>query len=103
MERQAEVGGGHSSDEGVDNITRQSEGPLAGCARMREKAAGVPERVSARSRKGTRPMNRGKRLGRTPTPWRGGMRLVDCPGERRVIEKVMHGTGRGCRKRTLTR
>ena len=35
---------------------------------MKEKAAGVPERVSARSRKGTRPMNHGKRLGRTPTP-----------------------------------
>ena len=35
---------------------------------MKEKAAGVPERVSARSRKGTRPMNHGKRLGQTPTP-----------------------------------
>jgi hypothetical protein len=52
----------------VDNITRRSEGPPAGCAPMKEKAAGVPERVSARSRKGTRPMNHGKRLGQTPTP-----------------------------------
>src|SRR6266508_6037169 len=28
----AGVGGGHSSDEGVDNRTRRSEGPLAECA-----------------------------------------------------------------------
>jgi hypothetical protein len=31
----AGVGGGHSSDEGVDNRTRRSEGPLAECAAQR--------------------------------------------------------------------
>jgi len=31
----AGVGGGHSSDEGVDNRTRWSEGPLAECAAQR--------------------------------------------------------------------
>jgi hypothetical protein len=51
-ERRAEVSGGHSSDERVDNITRGSEGPLAGCATKAWTAAGVPERVRTCSREG---------------------------------------------------
>ena len=30
----------------------------------------------------------------------GGMRVIDCPGERRVRENRMHGVGGGGRKRT---
>ncbi len=51
-ERRAEVSGGRTSDERVDNITRGSEGPLAGCATKAWTAAGVPERVRTCSREG---------------------------------------------------
>ncbi len=40
VERRAGVGGGHMSDDGVDNITRQSKGPLAGCAARTVKGCG---------------------------------------------------------------
>ena len=84
---------------GTDNITCPSEGPVAGCAvgvsasagmrdlvpnpRQLERAAGwVPDRLDGR-----------------PTPWQGGMLIIDCPGERRVRENRTHGVGGGGRKR----
>jgi hypothetical protein len=38
-------------------------------------------------------------LGGSPTPWQGGMWIIDCPGERRVRENRMHGVGGGGRNR----
>ena len=43
----AGVGGGHSSDEGVDNRTRRSEGPLAECAAQRG-GSGIAARLFTR-------------------------------------------------------
>src|SRR6266545_4782949 len=43
----AGVGGGHSSDEGVDNRTRRSEGPLAECAAQR-RGSGIAARLFTR-------------------------------------------------------
>ena len=43
----AGVGGGHSSDEGVDNRTRRSEGPLAERAAQR-RGSGIAERLFTR-------------------------------------------------------
>jgi hypothetical protein len=39
------------------------------------------------------------RLERSPTSWRYGMRMLDCPGESRMRENFMSGLGRGCWKR----
>ena len=85
---------------GMDNTTCPSEGPVAGCA------VGVP--ASARMR-GFGPQLAAARLscgwdsdrlGGSPTPFgRGGMWVIDCPGERRVRENRMHGVGGGGRKR----
>ena len=86
VERRAEVGGGHiCSYEGVDNITRRSEGPLARCATVQR-----PRRKS-RSLVG--------RLDCSPTSWQDGMRPFDCLGERRMRENLMSGAGRGGRNR----
>jgi hypothetical protein len=95
VERRAGVGGGHTSEEGVDNITRQSKGPLAGRAGRTGKGCGSAFGLGPRSRSVIRTAS----LGRPPTPWRGGTWTADCPGESRVIEKVMHGLGRGRWKR----
>ena len=71
---------------GADNITRRSKGPLARCAikqRPRLEAAEEPRRS----------------LGPTANAVASGMRPVDCLGESRVRENLMHGSGRGGRKR----
>jgi hypothetical protein len=43
------------------------------------------------------------RLGRSPTRWHRGMRVVDCPGESRMRENFMSGSGRGRRRRAAVR
>ena len=52
-ERGAGVGGGHSSDEGVDNKTRRSEGPLAEWA-AQQGGSGIAERLFTRRTKSRR-------------------------------------------------
>ena len=52
-ERGAGVGGGHSSDEGVDNRTRWSEGPLAEWA-AQQGGSGIAERLFTRRTKSRR-------------------------------------------------
>jgi hypothetical protein len=81
------------SEDGTDNITCPSEGPLAGCALRAGTGCGIAFGLSTRL---VRPENRDACLGRPPTSWRCGMRSADCPGESRVTEKVTHGLGRGC-------
>jgi hypothetical protein len=71
---------------GVDNITRRSEGPLARCAirqRPRLETAEEPRRS----------------LGPMTNAVASGMWSVDCLGESRVRENLIHGSRRGERKR----
>src|SRR5439155_12614392 len=86
----AGVGGGRSSDEGVDNRTRRSEGPLAECA-VQRRGSGIAERLFTRRTTSRRDgcWARGQR------PWRGGMPRADCSGASRVRENRMHGSERG--------
>src|ERR1019366_10561377 len=65
-------------------------------------------RPSISGEEGPRPPTRGglravvwdsDRLACPPTRWQRGMRVCDCPGERRVRENRMHGVGGGGRKR----
>jgi len=88
VERRAEVGGGIVAVIGVDNTTRCSEGPPAGCAIATAKTLG-------------RGALRVAGVGRQPE-WRRGMRSVDCPGESRMRENFMSGLGRGSRKRGVS-
>jgi hypothetical protein len=80
-ERRAEVSGGHiCSVDGEDNITSPER---RATSRMR----GQSTDGCGCSRKGQSPLPQGIRLmqctGRwdhLPTPWQGGMQVVDCPG-----------------------
>ena len=99
-ERRAEVSGGHiCSVDGEDNITSPER---RATSRMR----GQSTDGCGCSRKGQSPLPQGIRLmqctGRwdhLPTPWQGGMQVVDCPGERPVRENLTPGVGRGCWRR----
>jgi len=71
---------------GVDNITRRSEGPLARCA------------IKQRPRL-TRAEEPRRSLGPIANAVASGMPSVDCLGESRVRENLMHGLGRGERRR----
>src|SRR6266508_3311140 len=94
----AGVGGGHSSDEGVDNRTRRSEGPLAECAAQR-RGSGIAARLFTRGTRSRRDgcWMRGQRL------WRGGMPRIDCSGASRVRENRMHGSEREGWRRSRSR
>src|SRR5664280_2116185 len=70
---------------GADNITRRSEGPLAGCATATAKTFG------SRSLAG--------RWGRSPTQVALGNAAGRLPGGSRMRENLMSGLGRGSRKR----
>jgi hypothetical protein len=80
------------SNEGMDNITCLSKGPPAGCALHTGKGCGNAFGLMTRD---VSPEIRVACLGRPPTPWRGGMRVTDCPGESRVRQNLTHGLGRG--------
>ncbi len=71
---------------GVDNITRRSEGPLARCA-IKQRPRLVRAEEPRRS------------LGPIANAVASGMPSVDCLGESRVRENLMHGLGRGERSR----
>lgn len=87
------------SDEGADNKTRLSEGPLAGCAIRAETAAGLLIAIHPLPFQGARSMDCAIAGGNGQRLWQGGMLLVDCPGASRVRENLMHGSGGGCWKR----
>jgi len=53
---------------GVDNITRRSEGPLSRCARDPENDVGLPDRLDTHPRIAERSMTWGASSGRAPTP-----------------------------------
>ena len=86
VECRAEVGGGVVAMIGVDNITRRSEGPLARCA-VKQRSRLVRAEEPRRS------------LGPIANVVASGMPSVDCLGESRVREKLVHGLGRGERNR----
>jgi hypothetical protein len=100
-ERRAEVGGGHTvagrarttEPAGAKGLQPGVHPGGEGCECSRSGSVLAPPR-------GTRPMNRGRCWGRTPTRWRRGMWPTDCPGASRVRENLTHGSGRGCWKRS---
>ena len=86
---------------GTDNITCPSKAPVAGCA------VGVPASVGTRGFGPQLAAARCELRSGIQIAWvarqrrrHGGMRVIDCPGERRVRENRMHGVGGGGRKRT---
>ena len=86
---------------GTDNTTCPSKAPVAGCAvgvpaSVRTRGFG-PQLAAARSE-----LRSGIQIAWVARQrrWHGGMRVIDCPGERRVRENRMHGVGGGGRKRT---
>jgi hypothetical protein len=98
VERRAEVGGGRSSEEGWDNTTHPSEGPLARCAHR--PVRGERDCPLGYSPACGPPEIRHGRLGHSSTSWRCGMRTSDGLGESRMKENFMSGSGRGCWKRS---
>src|SRR5450755_786929 len=86
---------------GMDNITGPSKAPVAGCAVRVSASVGMrglgPQLAAAPLE-----LRAGMRIAWVARQrrWHGGMRAIDCPGERRVRENRMHGVGGGGRKRT---
>ena len=95
VERRAEVGGGRSSEEGWDNTTRRSEGPLARCAGRPKTTVGLPlvraelthPSLAVRSR------HRKRSLGRPTTSVAGRNADDRLPGESRMKENFMSRFG----------
>ena len=97
--RAAEVSAGSSSDDGRGQQNRPQRRTCSwACVSGSRTSAGTRAvcpnpRWPLWSRFGR------ERLDGSPTGWRLGMRVIDCPGERRVRENRMHGVGGGGRKR----
>ena len=90
----AEVGGGRSSDDDRDNITRSERRASSQVCEVTSDDCGI-----AVGYQPTRP-RRGLRTGSNAWIarqrwWHGGMQTIDCLGESRVRENRMHGSGRG--------
>jgi len=92
----AEVGGGRSSDDDRDNITRSERRASSQVCEATSDDRGI----AFLGYQPTRPWR--CRLGPVSDAWvtrqrrrHGGMRLIDCLGESRVRENRMHGSGRG--------
>jgi len=85
----AGVGGGHSSDEGVDNRTRRSKGPPAECAAQR-RGSGIAEGLF--TRRTTSRRDGCWDAGPTPVAGRNAARRL--LGASRVRENRMHGSER---------
>ncbi len=91
----AEVGGGSSSDDSRDNITRFERRASSQVCEATSDDRGIAQGLSTHSLLGA-----GQRTGSDARvarqrPWHGGMRTIDCLGESRVRENRMHGLGRG--------
>jgi len=77
---------------GMDNITGPSKAPVAGCAVRVSASVGMrglgPQLAAAPLE-----LRAGMRIAWVARQrrWHGGMRAIDCPGERRVRENRMHG------------
>ena len=91
----AEVGGGSSSDDDRDNITRFERRASSQVCEATSDDRGIAQGLSTHSHLGA-----GQRTGSDARvvhqrSWHGGMRTIDCLGESRVRENRMHGLGRG--------
>ena len=89
----AEVGGGSSSDDDRDNITRFERRTSSQVCEATSDDPGIAQGLSTHSLLGA-----GQRTGSDASvarqrSWHGGIRTIDCLGENRVRES-MHGLGR---------
>ena len=91
----AEVGGGSSSDDSRDNITRFERRASSQVCEATSDDRGIAQGLSTHS-----PLGAGQRTVSDARvvhqrSWHSGMRTIDCLGESRVRENRMHGLGRG--------
>ena len=91
----AEVGGGSSSDDDRDNITRFERRTSSQVCEATSDDPGIAQGLSTHSLLGAGQRTRSDARVARQRSWHGGMRTIDCLGESRVRENRMHGLGRG--------